>query len=85
MQKHPFSTQMVLRKQLSHFQPEVLERIQATAPRRQLEAGAYLFRQGELGSSMYIVISGRLSPTRPEKRKSSAKLCRATGLASCHC
>ena len=60
----------VLREELGEFEPGVWEKLLPAIRWKQLAAGETLFREGEEGDAMYVVVSGRLRATRDEDGES---------------
>ncbi len=60
----------VLREELGEFEPGVWEKLLPAIQWKQLAAGETLFREGEEGDAMYVVVSGRLRATREEDGES---------------
>jgi len=56
----------VLREELGELAPSVWEKLLPSIRWKQLAAGEQLFREGETGDAMYVVVSGRLRATREE-------------------
>ena len=56
----------VLREELGELEPGVWEKLLPAIRWKQLAAGEVLFREGEKGDAMYVVVSGRLRATRDE-------------------
>jgi NTE family protein len=56
----------VLREELGEFEPGVWEKLLPAIRWKQLAAGETLFREGEEGDAMYVVVSGRLRAAREE-------------------
>ena len=62
----------VLREELGELQPGVWEKLLPAIRWKQLAAGETLFREGETGDAMYVVVSGRLRATREEDDETRA-------------
>lgn len=62
----------VLREELGEIGPEVWDKLLPAIRWKQLAAGEVLFREGEAGDAMYVVVSGRLRATREEDGETRA-------------